>query len=842
MVVRPRNLDDVRNLFAWCSTANRHITFRAAGTSLSGQAVTDDILMDVSRGWDHYQVMDNGERIRLGPGITGGRANGILRRFGKKIGPDPASINAAMIGGIVANNASGMCCGTKQNSYNTLEEIDVLLPTGIQVTTSRTDAEERLRSDAPHIYTELLTLRDTIRNDATLAHKLRTKYRIKNTMGYSLNAFLDESEASRIIARLMVGSEGTLGFINSVTLRTIPEPRERYTQLFVYDSVEEACYEALRWSEAGAAAVELMDNASLVSFAQLPSTPERYRFHAPHSTALLVEFQDTEPDRRFPWEQHPKEQALLWRLRKGLMPSIGAQRQSGATMINEDVAVPPQYLSGLVTDVQALFRKHGYHRAIIFGHAKDGNIHFVLNQQFHTDQHLLQYDAFMNDIANIVVGSYNGSLKAEHGTGRNMAPFLRTEWGDDVVNLMWRVKNLLDPSGILNPDVILSTNSKLHIQNIKSMPTIDAEVDACIECGFCEHVCPTRSVTLTPRQRIVLRRERALAQDLRVQRELERAEGYFSITSCAVDGMCEQVCPVGINTGKLVKRLRSERAPSALSWLSNLAARHYGLFSRTMKVAARFAFKGLKPPSASPKPIRSSASQIIFIPSCPQRWRSSQESLVLALAHAAGVDLVVPEHYHSMCCGQPFESQGYQTAAAHVRNTVLQEIARTGRGAITHVLTDTGTCAAALNSVVDATDIVVLTPVQWLLMFVLPNISIQQLPWDVLVYEGCSQSKLHETEPLANVLHGLVRGVHFSSTEYCCGMAGIHGIRYPEVPKRALESVFADTHWDAIQAIITTNTLCSYAIAKNGPVPSYTLLELAAMAAGLCSIPHPRNT
>jgi D-lactate dehydrogenase len=203
---------------------------------------------------------------------------------------------------------------------------------------------------------------------------------------------------------------------------------------------------------------------------------------------------------------------------------------------------------------------------------------------------------------------------------------------------------------------------------------------------------------------------------------------------------------------------------------------------------------------------------------------------------------VVPEHYHSMCCGQPFESQGYQTAAAHVRNTILQEIARTGRVAITHVLTDTGTCAAALNSVVDATDIVVLTPVQWLLTFVLPNISIQQLPWDVLVYEGCSQSKLHETAHLANVLHGLVRGVHFSSTEYCCGMAGIHGIRYPEVPRRALESVFADTRWDAIQAIITTNTLCSYAIAKNGPVPSYTLLELAAMAAGLCSIPHPRNT
>ncbi|MBU3742377.1 MAG: FAD-binding protein, partial [Candidatus Kapabacteria bacterium] len=502
-VVRPSTATDIVNLFNIARIHGAACTFRAAGTSLSGQAVTDGLLVDISRSWSSAQVLDGGDRIRVQPSVTGGRANAMLRRLGRRIGPDPASLMACMVGGIVANNASGMCCGTAHNSYHTIESMRYILADGTVCDTADPHADAHLAASAPAVSAAIAALRDEVRSNNDLVALIRRKYRIKNTVGYSLNAFLDEDRPARIIAKLMVGSEGTLGFIDEVVFGTIADARVKHTAIMVYASLDAACDDVSFWRDSGAAAVELMDDASLQSFATLPSTPPELRITQKGAAALLVEFHDVEPPARHfdgyatEWTTDPKRQAELWHLRKGLMPTVGAMRPTGTTMINEDVAAPPERLADLVRGVQASFARFGYDDGIIFGHAKDGNIHFVVNQRFETEDDITRYAEFMDDIARIVTG-LDGSLKAEHGTGRNMAPFVEREWGTVAYGIMLRVKSILDPEGILNPGVVINADPTVHVRNIKPVPTVDASVNACIECGFCEHVCPTRSYTLTP--------------------------------------------------------------------------------------------------------------------------------------------------------------------------------------------------------------------------------------------------------------------------------------------------------------------------------------------------------
>ncbi len=143
IVINVENEKEVQLILREANKLRLSVTFRAAGTSLSGQAVTDSILVRLGQGWRKYRVFDNAEKIQLEPGIIGSHANAILAEFDKKIGPDPASIDSAKIGGILANNASGMCCGVEQNSYQTLASMRVVLADGTAVDT----AEDKSRAE-----------------------------------------------------------------------------------------------------------------------------------------------------------------------------------------------------------------------------------------------------------------------------------------------------------------------------------------------------------------------------------------------------------------------------------------------------------------------------------------------------------------------------------------------------------------------------------------------------------------------------------------------------------------------------------------------------------------------
>lgn len=822
-VARPRDRHDVIQLLEWANAEHQHVTFRAAGTSLSGQAVTDGVLIDVSRHWHQISVLDDGHRVRVAPGVTGGRVNAVLAPYGRKLGPDPASMNAAMVGGIVANNASGMCCGTQLNSYHTIESMKIILADGWSLDTAANDSDEQFARERPQLYRALTELRDEIRHDDELCALIRRKYTIKNTIGYSLNAFLDEDRPSQILMRLFVGSEGTLGFVEEVTYRTIPDARQKWTAIFVYDSLDEACATVPTWTSSGAAAVELMDDASLRSFAGLSHTPDHLRITRPGAAALLVEFHGIAPTLPGPWTTDPTEQALLWRLRKGLMPTVGAMRPKGSTMINEDIAVPPQQLARLVADVQKAFTEHGYHEGIIFGHAKDGNIHFVVNQDFSTEDEVSRYGRFMDTIADIVVGKYQGSLKAEHGTGRNMAPYVEREWGRVAYALMRRIKDLLDPNGILNPDVILSQDHMIHLKNLKPVPVVDEEVNACIECGFCEHVCPTRTTSLTPRQRIVLRREILTSHDPSITRALKHGEQKLSIDSCAADSMCSVVCPVHIDTGALVKHVRSDQHSTIMKGAAQFAARHYGIVNAVApKMFERSTQRGETSDHANVEYQR----RIVLMPSCPSRWADRTLSVIDSVCDKAGIELIIPDDHGTLCCGQPFSSQGFpEAASARVRATFDVLTTMTDASDLS-VVTDTSTCAAALIAAGSEYGVDVVSPLRFVEEWILPSLPITKPAGHVVLHPGCGTHHTGDVERMRRICERVSGRVSIPTTSYCCGQAGLHGKRHPEVPQGALaieteevESLHGDVH-------VSLNAMCQQALSTHTKVAWVSVFDL----------------
>jgi D-lactate dehydrogenase len=592
-VVRAQDPDDIGRLFTAARSTGTSLTFRSGGTSLSGQSVTDGIMVDTRAGFRSVTVLDDGLRVRCGPGATVRTVNAHLRPFGRKLGPDPASEGACTIGGVVANNSSGMACGVRDNSYHTLESMTVVLPSGTTLDTGDADADERLRTLEPAIHRGLLELRDRVRSSRAMTAQIDRLFAIKNTMGYSVNAFVDHDSAVDILAHLMVGSEGTLGFISDVVLRTVPSFAHGATALLLFDHLDDAAESLPALLGAGAKTLELLDAASLRVAQRLPSADDRLRSLAVDGHAgLLVEVQEEDTaalaharDRvdaavdglrlavPADFTTDPAARARLWSSRKGLYPAISASRPVGTATLLEDIAVPVARLASTTRDLIALLQRSGYDDAVIFGHAKDGNLHFLVNSVLDDREGMLRYERFTEDLVDLVLDR-GGTLKAEHGTGRVMAPFVERQFGADLYRVIADVKRLFDPAGLLNPGVIITDDPRTHLDNLKALPTVDPRFDACVDCGFCEPVCPSRDLTTTPRQRIALLRELSTAPAAE-RREIARDFAYAAVDTCAADSLCVLACPVQIDTGAIMKSLRRERHPRIVQRLAASAARHW---------------------------------------------------------------------------------------------------------------------------------------------------------------------------------------------------------------------------------------------------------------------------
>jgi D-lactate dehydrogenase len=849
LVVVAESESEVQRLLVCCARAGTPLTFRAAGTSLSGQALSDSVLVMLGDGWRRITVAADATTVTLQPGVIGAAANRALAPLGRKIGPDPASIDAAMIGGIAANNSSGMCCGTAQNSYHTLAGLRVVLADGSVLDTRDTTSRAAFAAKRADLLEGLAELGRQTRADATLAQRIRHKFRLKNTCGYSLNALVDFDDPVDMLSHLMIGSEGTLGFISEISYFTVEEHAHKASALILFDHLQTACGAVSLLKHTPVAAVELLDRASLRSVQDKPGMPASLRALPGDGAALLVEIRAETPAAlsiktdavatplaRFElaaplrFTTDAAESAALWNVRKGMFPAIGAMRPTGTTVIIEDVAFPVERLAEATLELQQLLQAHGYAEAIIYGHALEGNLHFVFTQDFGNAAEVERYSCFMDAVCSMVVHKYDGSLKAEHGTGRNMAPFVEMEWGAPAFALMQRIKALFDPQGLLNPGVILNPDPKSHLKNLKPLPAADVLVDKCIECGFCEPKCPSRGLTLSPRQRIVGWREIARLDAAGAEpqhlADLKAQYDYMGIETCAACGLCATACPVGIETGLLIKALRGRRAGPAAKKVAEVAARHYGALTTGVRLGLGAAdlvhglvgtgvmkgtLDGLRKASGGrlpkwspalarpvhfvprPAPPRH-AERIVYFPSCaarnmgPQRGHDGVEmlpSVAERLFQRAGFDVVYPSALAGQCCGQPFESKGL-IDAANLKSAELEAALReASEGGRWPVVFDTSPCAYRMKKFV-AGRLAIQDSVEFVHDIVLPRLRITPQPQAVAVHPVCSVRKMGSADKLLAIAARCSTQVVAVDAVQCCGFAGERGFMRPELNEHAL--------------------------------------------------------
>lgn len=854
------------------------VTLRSGGTSLAGQGSTEGLLIDVRKNFRDIRVLDGGARLWAQPGATVRQVNAQLAPYRHKFGPDPASEAAATIGGVINNNSSGMACGTEFNTYRTLESMVFVLTSGTVIDSADPDAERQLRQQEPELVEALIRLQRRVRSNPESVRIIERQFSLKNTMGYGLNAFLDFDNVLNLLVHLIIGSEGTLAFVAEAVFRTVPVSPLTTTSVAVFPTLDAAARTLPALVTTGAATLELMDATSIRVGQSITGTPAAINgFEVGTQAALLIEYQaDTTEEIEYyrragtevlegvelfspaAFAADPANRTAAWNFRKGLYASVAGNRRPGTTALLEDIVVPVPDLATASESLQQLFREHGYDDGVIFGHAKDGNLHFVIADRFDTEASLIRYDAFNDAMAEMVWG-FHGNLKAEHGTGRAMAPYVRGQYGDELYEVMLELKGAIDPGRMLNPGVILEERPGAHTEHLKVTEPIEEEAERCVECGFCEPVCPSRQLTLTPRQRIVVRRAQSKARargDQAFIEELEKDYDYAGMQTCAVDGMCQTACPVEINTGDLVRRLRREdagkladagwdlaarawsgvtvggslalsiadRLPAALVRGATTAARQVagaenvpqydaGLPGGGSRRAPRQGFFGA-PPGPETKVLG------IYLPACvntmfgPEADGIGVTEAFRRLLERSGATLLVPAGIDSLCCGTPWSSKGmssgHETMAARVRH-----LARTAtRGGSLPVISDAASCTEGFSKLLSDERIEVLDAVTFTARHLLSELETTNAVSELVLHPTCSSRHLGIDDDLRQVAAVAADTVHVPITWGCCGFAGDRGMLHPELTASATAPEAAEVARLDAEAHASCNRTCEIGMTR----------------------------
>jgi D-lactate dehydrogenase len=896
-IMRARSAGDVSTAMAVAAQMQWPLTLRSGGSSLSGQAMSLGLTVDVRRHFRGMEILDGGARVRVQPGLTVREVNTALARYGRKLGPDPASEIACTVGGMIANNSSGMTCGTEKNTYRTVESMTIVLPSGTVVDTASPGADDLLRGREPHLVEVLERLRDQLRQDHFRAD-IERRFAIKNTMGYGINSFLDHDTPAKILEHLMVGSEGTLGFVSEAVFATVPIPARTATGLLLFDSLEAATDALPKLVYSGADVVELIDAASIRAMGDDAATVLPAGFKVDRHASLLVEYQAVDDDTiaeriaagnatfaglggladEPELTQEAARRAQMWVMRKGLYTKVAWNRPKGTAALLEDVAVPMEALGGVCSELQVLFDRHSYPDAVIFGHAKDGNIHFLVTEDFAGPASLKRYEDFTEDLVELILGK-QGTLKAEHGTGRIMAPFVHRQYGDELYEAMWSIKRACDPDNIMNPGSVLTDDPKQHLRDIKPTEPVRAVIDDCVECGYCEPVCPSQHLTTTPRQRIVIQRAIASAEvsgEHELASRLKEQEVYDVVQTCAVDGMCQTACPVSINTGDLVRQMRHEAQPALLDKGWKVAAQHWGkvvagasvgmtitnkvptpLVRGVLGVMRKATSEDLVPQLSDElpaggrvrKPHPAANPDAIFMPACVGTMFGTDHACgtgvataVRQLAHQAGVTLSTPAGIQELCCGTPWKSKGLVEGYDVMKGKLSEWVVEHTDGGRIPLVCDNVSCTEGVrtslaNSGVEGIRVVDAT--EWVAQHVAPMLPPLERVAKAAVHPTCSSTRLGTNDALM-LLAGLVaEEVVVPDGWRCCAFAGDRGMLHEELTAsatrdeaRSVKGLDADLH-------LSCNRTCEIGLTRaSGRTYVHVLEELAARVVGRVAAPR----
>ena len=886
VVVKAEDEREVRRLIRLCQQCGTPFTFRAAGSSLSGQCSSEDVLIVCNDGFKKMEVIDDGKALKCECGVIGSDANDLLKPYNRKIGPDPATLATALVGGILNNNSSGMCCGTAQNSYKTIRSIRVVLLDGTVLDTSDKKSIEQFLREKPQMVEDILQLRKEILADEELTHLIHHKYKIKNTTGYGLNSLVDFEDIIDIINHLFIGSEGTLGFVSEIVYNTVEDVPHKGCGLMFFSTLNDASLAVVALANMGrekVVAAEMMDYQSLKAVQTLENVPDFVREVPEGTSAILFQTESYSKDtvdenlafikeqlKDIPtaipslYSQDPKEYDSWWAIRKGILPIVGGQRRKGTTVITEDVCFQIEDFTKGIEMLTELFHKYDFvDGGVIFGHALSGNVHFNITPDFSDPKDTKNFGDLVKEMSERVSG-FGGSLKAEHGTGRMVAPFIEMEWGRKAYEINRRIKAIFDPTRILNPDVMITDDPDVYKKNLKAQCVIDDAFTICMECGFCEKNCPSRNLTLTPRQRIALLRETKRLENegnFAVANELKKGYEYFGVETCAACSMCKGLCPLSIDTAQIALSMRRIDPPAP-----GLAKKIYDNFSSTLEMCRAgvslegiagaiitqkaiskiteglHGVTGVTPyvPKTTPKANRyklknrikpTNFEKVVYFSTCANRaFRQNQgyddqrslQQVVESLCNKAQIDIIYPEHIENLCCGLSFENyDDVHERAVKDLHDALMKASQNGKYPI---VIDHSACFN--HAFKHMPDLEINDISEFLCKFVVPRLDITKCDERVLVHKQCKIKVLGKSQYIEDLARLCSDHVFNIKSFACDGFAGQKGFFTPELNKCATKDLASEVAEYGATLGVSSSSTCEIGLGESGGIPFVSVAYL----------------
>ena len=879
VVVKAEDEREVRRLIRLCHQCGTPFTFRAAGSSLSGQCSSEDVLIVCNDGFKKMEVIDDGKALKCECGVIGSDANDLLKPYNRKIGPDPATLATALVGGILNNNSSGMCCGTAQNSYKTIRSIRVVLLDGTVLDTSDKKSIEQFLREKPQMVEDILQLRKEILADEELTHLIHHKYKIKNTTGYGLNSLVDFEDIIDIINHLFIGSEGTLGFVSEIVYNTVEDVPHKGCGLMFFSTLNDASLAVVALANMGrekVVAAEMMDYQSLKAVQTLENVPDFVREVPEGTSAILFQTESYSKEtvdenlafikeqlKDIPtaipslYSQDPKEYDSWWAIRKGILPIVGGQRRKGTTVITEDVCFQIEDFTKGIEMLTELFHKYDFvDGGVIFGHALSGNVHFNITPDFNDPKDTKNFGDLVKEMSERVSG-FGGSLKAEHGTGRMVAPFVEMEWGRKAYEINRRIKAIFDPTRILNPDVMITDDPDVYKKNLKAQCVIDDAFTICMECGFCEKHCPSRNLTLTPRQRIALLRETKRLENegnFTLASELRKGYEYFGVETCAACSMCKGLCPLSIDTAQIALSMRRIDPPAP-----ELAKKIYDNFSTTLQMCRAgvslegiagsiitqkaiskiteglHGVTGVTPyvPKTTPKANRyklknrikpTNFEKVVYFSTCANRaFKPNQgydddrslQQVVESLCNKAHIDIIYPKHIENLCCGLSFENyDDVHERAVKDLHDALMKASQNGKYPI---VIDHSACFN--HAFKHMPDLEINDISEFLCKYVVPHLDIEKCDERVIVHKQCKIKSLGKSQYIEDLARLCTDHVFNIKSFACDGFAGQKGFFTPELNKAATKDLAGEIAEYGATLGVSSSSTCEIGLGENGGIP-----------------------